>query len=342
MNPVLLAVVVALVFTGIVVVHEAGHFLTAKLFKIRVDQFSVGFGPQIAGVQRGETLYALRAIPLGGFVKLAGMDGDLEAGPRAFPSHPLWQRFIVIVAGSAFNLALPVLLFSAVLTVGAPVRVAQVEAASPASQAGIQSGDTITAVNGHRVAALSDLRYWVNASQGGPVEVTLSHDGKSRTVTVQPKKGLKGQSGYLLGVDVTGGVKPMSPPEALATSVRDTAGLVVGTFQGLYMLATDKQLGGFLGPNGVRGPVGIVKETATQAQSGGPNLTFWIGFLSLSLGLVNILPFPALDGGRAIFLLIEAVRGRPIDPVREQLVHYVGLAILFALIGLVTYNDVLR
>ncbi|TMD15436.1 MAG: site-2 protease family protein [Chloroflexi bacterium] len=342
MNPILLALLVALVFTGIVVVHESGHYLTGKAVGIRVDQFSVGFGPMLFGRKIGETLYAIRAIPLGGFVKLAGMDGSDEAGPRSFNAHPLWQRFIVIVAGSLFNFMLPVLLFSVLLMSGAPVRVDQVDPGTPAAQAGIMPGDVVVAVDGHRIQQLSELRSAVNASEGAPIQVTVNRQGRSHTYTVRPILGLKGASGYALGVGVTGGLKPMAPVSAVGASVREVGVLIGGTFAGLYQLATDKQLGGFLGPNGVRGPVGIVKQTATEAQGGGSTLIFWVGFLSLSLGLVNILPFPALDGGRAAFLLLEAVRGRPVDPAREQMVHYVGLAILFALIGLVTYNDVLR
>lgn len=342
MNPIALALLVALVFTGIVVVHESGHYLTAKAAGIRVDQFSIGFGPMLVGWTHGETLYAIRAIPLGGFVKLAGMDGTDEAGPRSFNAHPLWHRFIVIVAGSVFNFALPIVLFSALLTIGSPVRVDQVDPGTPADQAGIMPGDVITAVNGHPIQQLGELRSAVNASQGEAIEVAVDRHGQTQTFSLRPVLGLKGANGYALGVGVTGGLKPMGPLPAIGESVREVGVLIGGTFSGLYQLATDKQLGGFLGPNGVRGPVGIVKQTATEAQGGGSTLTFWIGFLSLSLGLVNILPFPALDGGRAAFLVLEAIRGRPVDPAREQMVHYVGLAILFGLIGLVTYNDVLR
>jgi regulator of sigma E protease len=342
MNPVVTALLVALVFTGIVVIHESGHYVTAKMVGIRVDQFSVGFGPMLMGKKFGETLYAIRAIPLGGFVKLAGMDGTDEAGPRSFNAHPLWQRFIVIVAGSAFNFALPILLFSALLMIGSPVRVDQVDPGTPAAQAGIKPGDVIKAVDGHPVEQLSELRTAVNAGHGAPLQVTIDRSGQAITVTVQPVQGLKGATGYALGVGVSGGLRPMGSVQAVGASVREVGVLVGGTFSGLYQLATNKQLGGFLGPNGVTGPVGIVKHTATEAQAGTTTLVFWIGFLSLSLGLVNILPFPALDGGRAAFLILEAIRGRPVDPAREQMVHYVGLAILFALIGLVTYNDVLR
>src|SRR5438045_7885335 len=146
MSPVILVPLVILIFSGLVIVHESGHFLTAKLSGIKVEQFSVGFGPQLVGWQRGETLYAIRAIPLGGFVKLAGMDGSMDAGPRSFNAHPLWQRFIVIVAGSAFNLALPVLIFFSIYTkVGAaesptPILDCTVDAGIPESWAGYSCG----------------------------------------------------------------------------------------------------------------------------------------------------------------------------------------------------------
>jgi len=336
------ALVVILVFSIIIVVHEAGHFFSAKAVGIRVDQFSVGFGPRIFALRRGETTYALRALPLGGFVKLAGMDGRLEAGPRSFNAHPLWQRLLVIVAGPGLNLLLPVVLFFAVFAVGSPVRVEQVRVATPAAQAGIQPGDVIRSVDGHPITQSRDLRQWVNAGGGQPVTVDLARNGKPLTVTVTPRLDPDSDAhSYVLGV-VVSGLRPMPPPQAAQASLRETAGLIIGTFQGFYLLATDKELGGFFGPNGVQGPVGIVSATAQEAGGGGTHLSFWIGFLSMSLGLINILPFPALDGGRAAFLLVEAVRGRPVDPVREQMVHYVGLAILLGFIGLVTYNDVLR
>lgn len=341
MNPVLLVLLIALVFTLIVGIHEAGHFLTAKAVGIKVDQFSIGFGPRLVGVTRGETAYVIRALPLGGFVKLAGMDPSDDAGARGFNTHRLWQRMLVIVAGPAVNLALPVFLFSAVYIIGSPVQVVSVNRGTPAQAAGIQAHDIIVAVDGHPVRQNSDLRSVVNADGQAqqPVHLEVNRHGRLLSFTIFPEQ--RG-SAYILGVLTSPGVRPLAPPAAVAQSVSDTAGLVVGTFQGFYRLATDPSLGGLLGPNGVRGPVGIMETTADEAQRGAAPLTLLIGFLSLSLGLINILPFPGLDGGRLFFLVLEGIRGRPVDPVREQMVHYVGLAILFGLIALVTYNDVFR
>ncbi|HEY8802557.1 MAG TPA: M50 family metallopeptidase [Candidatus Dormibacteraeota bacterium] len=347
MNPVLVGVLVILIFTGIVVVHESGHFLTAKLSGIKVEQFSVGFGPLLFGHQHGETLYAVRAIPLGGFVKLAGMDGTMDAGARSFNAHPLWQRFGVITAGPVFNLALTVIIFFGVFTligtsdVQTPVHVSSVDANTPASGAGLRAGDIIESVDGRPIKQFDDLPSALNASKGAPVTVTIDRNGQVVSRTVTPRYD-QASGNYILGFHPAFISHKLGPLQAAPLSIQRTGDSIVGTFTGLYQLATDKTLGGFFGPRGLEGPVGIVKTTAKAAQGGGISLIGIVAFLSLSLGLLNILPFPALDGGRAAFLVLELIRGRPVDPQREQVVHYVGLALLFGLIALVTYNDVLR
>jgi len=337
MSGLTLALIVILVFGIIIVVHEMGHFLSAKAVGIQVDQFSVGFGPKLLGFRRGETAYALRALPLGGFVKLAGMDGSMEAGPRSFTARPLWQRLLVIVAGPATNLLMPVIVFFALFIIGSPFRVDAVLPNSPAAAAGIRAGDLIKAVDGHHVEGRADLRRQLREANGKPVVITVDRNGTLVDLPVTPRKEAQG---YVLGVSITLG--RYGPLDAFQASVERTWLLISGTFRGLFLLATDKELGGFFGPNGVQGPVGIISATAEEAAAGALQLANWVGFLSLSLGLINILPFPALDGGRAAFLVVEAFRGRPVDPAKEQIVHYVGLAILLGVIGFVTYNDVLR
>jgi regulator of sigma E protease len=347
MSPIILVPLVILIFSLLVIVHESGHFFSAKLAGIKVEQFSVGFGPQLLGWQRGETLYAVRAIPMGGFVKLAGMDGSMDAGPRSFNAHPLWQRFVVIVAGSAFNLALPVLIFFGVYTtIGAaevktPIEVSSVDAGTPAYTAGLQSGDVIKSVNGRPINQFQDLPNALDAAKNTPVTVVVDRDSRLVTLTTTPK--LDPNTGqYILGFHPAARTWKPGPIEAAGLAIRQTGDSIAGIAGGIYQLATDKSLGGLLGPQGLEGPVGIVKTTARAAQAGILAVVGVVALLSLSLGLANILPFPALDGGRAAFLVLELIRGKPVDPAREQVVHYVGLALLFALIGLVTYNDVLR
>ena len=347
MNLAVVVPVVILIFSGLVIVHEGGHFITAKLSGIKVEQFSVGFGPMLFGVQRAETLYAVRIIPLGGFVKLAGMDGSMDAGPQSFNAHPLWQRFIVIVAGSAVNLMVPVFIFFGVyMTAGAaelrtPLQVGSVDSGTPAADAGMQSGDVIRSVNGHSIDQFEDLPNALDASKGAPVTVLIDRDGQTLSLVIKPK--LDPNTGsYILGFHPAVRTWKPGPFEAAGRAVHDTGASIAGIVGGIYQLITDKSMGGLLGPRGLEGPVGIVKTTARAAQAGVLPVLDVAALLSLSLGLANILPFPALDGGRAAFLVLELIRGRPVDPAREQVVHYIGLALLFVLIGLVTYNDVLR
>lgn len=271
----------------------------------------------------------------------------MDAGPRSFNAHPLWQRFIVIVAGSAFNLALPVLIFFGVYVavgqtdVKTPIQVSAVDTDTPASTAGLQPGDIVRSIDGHPITKFEDLPNSLEAAKGAPVTVVVERDGQQRTITVTPKYDSNADR-YVLGFHPAFVTRRLSPLEAGPLAVRQTGESIAAIASGVYQLATDKSLGGFLGPRGLQGPVGIVKTTARAAQSGTLAVLGVAAFLSLSLGLANILPFPALDGGRAAFLVVELIRGRPVDPAREQVVHYVGLALLFGLIGLVTYHDVLR
>jgi len=332
-----IALAVILVFSAIILAHELGHFTVAKLAGVRVDQFAVGFGPALFAVQRGETLYALRALPLGGFVKLAGMD-TTAPGPRDFNGKRLWQRFGIVVAGAAMNLLLPVLIFSAIFTTGAPVQVEQI-VGQPARDAGIVRGDVIRTVDGRPVRRHRDMQRAVEASEGTPVTLTIDHAGRLETVQVTP---YRDGNRWLVGVQVTAGVEARPLPRAIADATRQTGEIIRGTLVGIFRLVTGTEEGGLTGSRGLVGPVGILNLTAAEASQGLLSLFFWIAFLSISLGLLNILPFPGLDGGRAAFLALELVRRRPVDPMREQTVHYIGLAILVALILIVSYNDIVR
>jgi regulator of sigma E protease len=199
----------------------------------------------------------------------------------------------------------------------------------------------IRSINGRPINKFEDLRSALEAAKDTPVTVVVDRHSQLLTLTVTPK--LDPSSGsYILGFHPAIHSWKPGPVESAGRAVRDTGDSIVGIVGGIYQLATNNKLGGLLGPRGLEGPVGIVKTTAKAAQAGPLPLFEVVALLSLSLGLANILPFPALDGGRGAFLVLELIRGRPVDPAREQVVHYVGLALLFGLIGLVTYNDLLR
>ncbi len=333
----LVALAVVLVFSGIILAHELGHFVMAKLAGVRVEQFAIGFGPALVAARRGDTLYAVRALPLGGFVKLAGMD-TAAPGPRDFNGKPLWQRFLIIIAGAAMNLILPIVIFSTILAIGAPVRVEEVIGV-PAREAGIVPGDLIRGVDGRQVLRHRDLQAALEDSQGRPVTLAIEHQGRLREIRVTP---YPDHGRWLVGVRVTAGLVRRPPLQALLDGTRQSGEIVTGTLTGLARLLSGSEQGGVAGPRGLVGPVGILNITADQASQGIFSLFFWMAFLSISLGLLNILPFPGLDGGRAAFLVLELVRRRRVDPLREQTVHYIGLAILLALIMFVSYNDIVR
>jgi regulator of sigma E protease len=417
---------VILVLLSVVLVHEAGHFAMAKLFGVRVDEFSVGFGPRLAKRQVGETTYSLRALPAGGYVKLAGMlglEGEADAGPRNFYRASIPKRLTIILAGIVVNFVFGGLLFT---VYNATPTSGHVLAGEAAQQAGLQDGDVILAVDGRSIRhdnatdVANDLHAATAAAAGRPMVVTYSSGGTVRTTTIRPSliivngnaaatpvsapyrplpvgqfvvTALNGQpvpagdpaqvlgvqpavlSGFVLNNDgtrgpsysnvlLTGsitdgagaagaiqaawrlGVQPGYDGEPLPQAASDGFGqipaFVAGTFSGLYDLITNPQSGGLTGPNGVSGPVGIVRETATETQQGPRQLLGWIALISLNLGLINVLPIPFLDGGKAFLLLVEAIRRRRLDPRFEALTYAVGLALVVLFVIYVTIGDVSR
>jgi regulator of sigma E protease len=338
-NPLLIILAVVVVFGVLVTVHEMGHLLVAKLMGVKVLEFSVGFGQPLFKVQRGETTYGVRMIPLGGFVRLAGMDDD-ETGPRSFNAKPVWRRILIIAAGSLTNLLLPIAIFFAVFVgqAGAPVTVKSVTQDFPAARAGIRPGDTLLQVDGRQVTGIDDFRTYVNGSAGRPVQVWIRHPGAGSAdlLTIYPQK----QDGrFVVGVVPSGSFDIV---QGVQIAVKQWWAQLSAIFVGFYEMARGAIPGGIAGRCGPSGPVGIVRATGEAAQAGVIPLALFAGFLSLNLGILNLMPIPALDGGRLFFLLIEAVRRKPINPRHEQRVHYAGLVVLLGLIVLISFNDVLR
>lgn len=319
--------------------HEAGHFFLAKLNGVKVLEFNVGFGAPILQVTRGETTYGLRSIPLGGYVRLAGMD-DGDDGPRSFNNKPVWRRVLIIAAGATTNLLIPLFIFFGVQAAisGGPVTVASVIPGSVAEENGIRDGDQVLSIDGAPINTVTKLRDTINASHGRPVAVTVRHNGGVIVgAHFEPRR-----SGdrWVIGVAAGGG--DFDPVAAVRGAVGEDWAMITGTFIGFGTLVAGHIPGGLAGPCGPSGPVGIVRATAEAANSGILSLAEWAAFLSVNLGILNLMPLPALDGGRLAFLAIEAIRRRPVNPASEQRVHYIGLAILLALIVLISFNDILR
>jgi regulator of sigma E protease len=330
-------IAVIVVFGLLIFIHELGHFLVAKRAGILVYEFALGFGPKLAGFRRGDTEYTLRVVPLGGFVRFAGLDPrDEEVLPaRSYKYKPVWQRMAVIAAGPFANFLLAVVLLAGVFMVqGLPTpttTVDEVLPGRPAVEAGLQKGDRIVAVDGREVNTWDELVSEISARPGELLLLTVERKGGRLDIPVVPET----EAG-VGRIGITPDVK--SVPAGLFASL---AGGVQYTVQitGLIL--------GFLGqmitgqaPADVGGPVRIVAEIGTAAQLGVVPLLNLAAFLSINVGLFNLLPIPALDGSRLIFLGWEGITRRPVNPEREGAFHLVGFALLLLLIVVITYRDI--
>ena len=338
-----------LAFVGILVVliiaHEFGHFFTAKASGVRVDEFGLGFPPRLLSVKRGETRYSLNAVPLGGFVKMAGEEDPKVRGSLANKS--IGTRLLVLGSGSLMNFLLPLLLFSVAFmvphnAVSGQVLVEEVAPASPAARAGIESGDILLEVNGKSVHSVGDLQRYIQLKLGREITILVQHsDATTEEVKVIPRWRPPEEQGAI-GV----AVKTASP-----TVVRQhypfwqAIPMGVGECIQTFVLFKNAIISMIIGtaPTVVAGPVGIAQITGEVAKAGLSPLLEFAAFLSINLAIINILPLPALDGGRIAFVLLEWVRrGRRVPPKIEGLIHLVGFSMLIAFLLAVTYQDIIR
>lgn len=336
------AVAIVAMFIVLVAPHEAGHMVMARLFGVRVYEYSIGMGTRIWSFTRDKTLYALRAIPLGGYCRLAGMEeGDFDA-PDGFHRRPAPQRFAILGAGPLVNFLVAAVLITAVYLTQVnsdPGKVSAVFQGSPAAAQGIKPGDHIDTVNGQPIRYSSQIRQVEQASPGRPVTLGMVRpDGSRFTATVTPHYDSQNHA-YLIGVQPAPVITPL---DAIWGGVRFpvvATGAMVG---GIAALITGQIPGGAFGPEGVTGAVGIGALTYQQANQGFFNWLQLAALLSMALGLANLLPLPALDGGRMVVVLMEALRGRPFDREREMAIQRAGLMALLALMVLIAFLDVQR
>lgn len=342
----------------LVIIHELGHYLVAKRFGIKVEEFGFGIPPKLWGKKIGETTYSLNALPLGGFVRLLGedeTDKKVLDNQRSFASQKIWKRILVVIAGVSMNLLLAWIIFYTVLfsqnfkiiypTAEPGAFVAKVESGFPAYGAGIKTGEKILSVNGEKVSGFDEVKKLIQKKMGGEVELLVSDiDGRNRrNVKVTPKKT---DEGFLIGIMFTPiPVKEYRTyDEKLFSGVTYSYDLTKLTFVGLANTISDLSAGNFdKASKSVSGPVGIAAVTNGILSEGWravlPYLWF-VGVISLTLSIFNVLPIPALDGGRLFFLIMEAVSGRKVKAEVERIIHSVGFAILLTLAVLVTYSDI--
>jgi regulator of sigma E protease len=327
------------VFGVLVAVHEFGHYLVAKSMGMAVEEYSLGFGPSLVSRRWGETRYSLRVVPLGGYVRIRGMDGQNTADPRDYPNRPIWQRFLVIFAGPVMNLLLAMVLFFVALgPVGAPVETTTIQhliAHYPAQAAGLRAGDRIVAIDGHHIATGSQISQVIGHHAHRVMRVTVARGRRVMTVLVKPRydKALKE---YLIGIELGVKVVHLGLIKALTTGVVQTVQLTGSWFVVLYQLVTGQHAFDLMGP------VGIAVTVGQAARAGWYWLITLGAVLSANLGLFNILPVPVLDGSRLFLLGVEGVRRRAMDPERESMIHMVGMAFLLLLVIVVTYHDIVH
>lgn len=333
-----------LVFGLIIFVHELGHFLLAKINKIRVDEFSLGMGPRLISFVKGETRYSLKLLPIGGSCMM-GEDDVEDVGEGSFNSKSVWARISVVAAGAIFNFLLA-LIFS-MIVIGytgydEPVISGVVEG-FPAQEAGMQEGDRIVKMNNKKINIWREVTYYNMFHQGEEVELVYERDGEKYEVTITPKQDEDGS--YLLGVTSPGEYTKANLLTAAQYGVYEVKFWICTTIESLKMLVT-----GAVGVDQLSGPVGIVDvvdETYQASKSYGAVVVIMqmlsIGILiSANLGVMNLLPLPALDGGRLVFLFIEAIRGKRVSPEKEGWVHAIGMVLLLALMVFVLFNDIKR
>ena len=334
-----------LILSVIVIVHEFGHFFFAKLFGIYVYEFSIGMGPKIWSKKdkKGETSYSIRAIPVGGFVQLAGEGVDEDSKlpkDRLLQSKPVWQRFLVMFfgAGNNFILALIVLFFLG-LIVGSPSvsnEVYDVIEGSPMAINGILKGDKIVEINGNRIKTLDDLQLYLQLSSG-ETEFVVERNGNKYTFEVTPLEGEEAKElGYNFGITFN-----QEKERGFFSSIKYAFVKFYAIVRQLGLTLKELFTGG-VSVKELSGPVGIYSVVDQTKSAGFSNIVYLIALLSINVGFMNLIPFPAFDGGRILFLIIEKIKGKPVKPETENLIHSIGFFLLLALIAYVTLNDIIR
>ncbi len=354
------------VISVLIVIHEFGHFIAARLFGVRVEEFALGFPPRIASIVRGETRYSLNAIPIGGYVKLTGEEDP--ADPKSLAGRSIPVRATILTAGIFMNLALTLVLFAVFFTfppeiVGTKVIVASVEPGSPAQSAGMLPADVFLKKDispdasplllleqptdsdpygGQPIDSLRDVTDYTEANLGMEVSFLLARGNTPVIVRLIPRANPPPEQGPMgIGVGISGGevVTRFSPslsviPESFRQLYRFVATL--GESIGNIFTSTE-------GRDGLAGPIGIAQVTGEVAKTGVLPFVGFVAILSLNLAIFNLLPIPALDGGRLLFVIIEGIRGgRRVPPKREALIHLMGFMFLITIIVLISFNDIGR
>lgn len=336
---------VAILFFGLIIsVHEVGHFTFAKLFKVKVNDFALGMGPAILKKKKGDTTYALRLFPIGGYVAMEGEDED-SPDENAFNRKKVWQRFLIIAAGALMNLILGIIIVAAVLSMEDLIgtnTVLRFHENAVSEQTGLREGDELLKIDGHRVFSDMDISFLMSRSDDGVFDMTVRRDGEKvslKDVTFKTEK--DGKYTFITYDFIILGEKT-GFWNVFTNSFKRAASITRLVWLSLFDLVT-----GRFGLTDLSGPVGTVNVIADAAAGAAKSkdglitaLTL-MSFISINVGVFNLLPLPALDGGRLLFLLAEGIRRKPINPKYEGYIHGAGLILLLLLMLVVTFNDIM-
>lgn len=324
-----------LVFGLLILVHELGHYFVARLTGIKVLELAIGFGPKLYSWRKNETDYSVRVFPLGGFCRMLGENPEEASEADSFSQKPILSRAAVLFAGAAMNLFLAITVFFIVFffIIGIPdtdsARIGYVIEGSPAEAIGIQTGDTIAAIDGVSVDKWEEVLTIISAKPNTNIMLIIEREGIFKELSVVSETAPDSTRGMI-------GIGPVIQKYKLLPSLQASLqrfGVVIAS---VSQVVTGQA------PLDIAGPVGIIFVIGEVAQTGFVNLMMLTALISISLGIVNLLPIPALDGGRLFLLLVEALRGRRIDPEKEGIIHFIGFALLILSILYVTYQDLLR
>lgn len=328
-------------------VHELGHFIFAKKAGIYCHEFSLGMGPKIWSFRRknDETLYAIRLLPIGGFVQMAGEEIEEDSSvpkDRQLNSKTWKQKFLTIIAGIMFNFILAIIIFFFIaLFNGVPSTRPIVEVTDetlPAYSAGLKTGDIITRVNDKRITSTDRLMLELQVNSGKKVTLEVKRDGDINELTISPKKITNEDKteSYVYGFTITTTFEK-GIFVSLQYAFMKTGFLVEQMFLVITYLIT-----GAISLDNLAGPIGIYNIVGETARTGLTNLIFLLAYISINVGFINLLPIPAFDGGRILFLIIEKIKRSPVNPKVENIIHTVGFILLMILMVFITYNDIIR
>lgn len=339
-------IVMALLALGFLIfIHELGHFWAARAVGVRVEEFAIGFGPAILKHKRKGIAYRLNWIPLGGYVKMLGEDNPEAAdAPDAFNNRPLAGRILVIVAGVIMNLIGAFVILLLMYNIyGHPTAqvtnvIESVVAESPAQIAGVKAGDQIVSIDGQKFTSFEAFSATVKSHEGQPLTLELNRGGQTVPITVTPKLTNNNVAIGVVPQQSTQWVKTGSFGQTVSDAFVDTGKITSKVFEGFKML-----ISGHVSLKEIGGPVEIVRITGEASQTGVPDFLYIVAFLSCNLAVLNIMPFPALDGGRLVFLIIEWLRrGKRIPIEREASINFIGILFLLTLMVIVTFKDVFK